>query len=400
MRTALATLLLLLSTAGQSSAQQDRTSPTPPILPEPDVVVRPNFPGLASPPFKIRLKAAPIPHGSLDHPAIPPLPVRLVSGEKPAHSKPDYSKPAPPMPIDCPAAAVGSCPGTAIIAAPGRTWITSKQPLATSSITLRHVAAKKAVAKIQQQYATKVKPAGPRPIIIADPVQNVVHLIATQAEAKRIRKQIAKIDRAPKRYTIRVTMVEIGKDGKEKILSCPVITVSENQLAQIKVGREDGKVLEASFRMRHPASSGGPVHNALPNPNRHRKIIFRPQPNPARVPARTISKRPRFRSASLKTSRPAPSPQIHRKLEVRTYAVADLVFGPKKAGKQAESDAAKELIAVIQRHIHPKSWDEYGTIRYFSTNCGLVIRQTKEGHQLISDLLSHLRKLRDRSRKN
>ncbi|MFP6668267.1 MAG: hypothetical protein VB876_13190, partial [Pirellulales bacterium] len=71
--------------------------------------------------------------------------------------------------------------------------------------------------------------------------------------------------------------------------------------------------------------------------------------------------------------------------------------GPGQAGggSQADFDA---LIELIQTTIEPDSWDEVGgpgSIAEFETNLSLVISQTQEIHEKITDLLEQLRRLQD-----
>ena len=109
----------------------------------------------------------------------------------------------------------------------------------------------------------------------------------------------------------------------------------------------------------------------------------------------------------------------HGRLIPATYAVADLVVGvperltldlTKGASSSLQTDirtdsqfgeatvAFDELAELITTTVEPDSWKEAGgegTIRTSETTLSLVIRQTQQVHEEISDLLDQIRRLRD-----
>lgn len=72
--------------------------------------------------------------------------------------------------------------------------------------------------------------------------------------------------------------------------------------------------------------------------------------------------------------------------------------GPGSLGGAAAADF-DSLIDLITSTVHPESWKEggtgEGTIAPFPTNLSIVVSQTEEVHQAISDLLDQLRRLQD-----
>lgn len=62
-------------------------------------------------------------------------------------------------------------------------------------------------------------------------------------------------------------------------------------------------------------------------------------------------------------------------------------------GLTCKADEEPQLVEVIQRVIRPHTWERNGgkgTIRHWRGN--LIIRQTQDTHEEISDLLQQLRK--------
>lgn len=84
-----------------------------------------------------------------------------------------------------------------------------------------------------------------------------------------------------------------------------------------------------------------------------------------------------------------------------TYPVADLVVPLPSLSRQARAQSAVDfhtLITLITNTVEPESWDEVGgsgSIKPFETTLSLVIRQTREGHEQIADLLGQMRRLQD-----
>ena len=72
--------------------------------------------------------------------------------------------------------------------------------------------------------------------------------------------------------------------------------------------------------------------------------------------------------------------------------------GPGSLGGAAMADF-DSLIDLVTSTVHPESWKEggtgEGTIAPFPTNLSIVVSQTEEVHQAISDLLDQLRRLQD-----
>lgn len=105
-----------------------------------------------------------------------------------------------------------------------------------------------------------------------------------------------------------------------------------------------------------------------------------------------------------------------KKMITAVYSVADLVvpvtrppavrFDSTKSASTGQSIASTDrvaefdkLVELIQQTVEPDSWHEAGgagTIRTNKTTLSLVIRQTDEVHQEISDLLGQLRRLQNR----
>jgi hypothetical protein len=93
----------------------------------------------------------------------------------------------------------------------------------------------------------------------------------------------------------------------------------------------------------------------------------------------------------------------HGKLMQRVYAVADLLEHedlPKNSGIRAceGKSGEKRLIEVITNTVSPRSWSAnggIGTIDYFPPTKALVVNQTAEVQEQISDLLAALHRLYD-----
>jgi type II secretory pathway component GspD/PulD (secretin) len=108
-----------------------------------------------------------------------------------------------------------------------------------------------------------------------------------------------------------------------------------------------------------------------------------------------------------------PAHADHPRMELRTYAVADLVipiartaeFGPaatpdKEAAPAANPAATTEdrLMKLITSAVAPQSWSANGgpgTIDYFPMTMTLVVSQTPDVQEQVADLLATLRRMQD-----
>ena len=88
-------------------------------------------------------------------------------------------------------------------------------------------------------------------------------------------------------------------------------------------------------------------------------------------------------------------------LIVTTYAVADLLAiepaGVEKTDAPHIESGLKQFIEVIQSTVSPDSWDVAGgsgSVRSYATTRSLVIRQTRDVHDEIANLLQRLRELK------
>jgi hypothetical protein len=87
--------------------------------------------------------------------------------------------------------------------------------------------------------------------------------------------------------------------------------------------------------------------------------------------------------------------EAETQLLTKAYPVADLVLPVGQTGAvNADFDS---LIELITSTVQPTAWDEVGgpgSIAAFDTNMSLVLSQTQEVHEEISDLLEQLRRLK------
>ncbi len=83
-------------------------------------------------------------------------------------------------------------------------------------------------------------------------------------------------------------------------------------------------------------------------------------------------------------------------LEVRTYSVCDLVTGPEAGNDDKRIIDFDVLYDLISTTVEPDSWEEVGgpgSIRAFEPTCSLVVRQTQQVHEEITELLQQIRRL-------
>ncbi len=92
-------------------------------------------------------------------------------------------------------------------------------------------------------------------------------------------------------------------------------------------------------------------------------------------------------------------------LIVACYVVSDLLSVDSESKTKADAErielGLKRILEIVQSTIAPDSWDHVGgvgSIRSYSTTCSLIVRQSRDVHEEILNLLDAFRKLKDVSK--
>lgn len=386
---------LMLSVAGPLAADDFRPYPIPHRIPNAAVVPRVKYPGIVAPPVRpAQVRRADLRRPAPARLAVPPLPVRLISAERIPPTRVATQIP----PFDCPVAIPRVIKPVGTWTALAREWKKPPAgPLATATIPLKNITASQANLRIHGHFATKAGPTTPKPTIVPDQSRNAIHIIGTKKQLEQIRDLLAKCDVAKKKYLIQTTIIEVSPDGKTKTIARPKVATFADSPARVHIAIPGRKVLDLTLRFHSikPSKDGVRVYSQPQPP------IARPRPMVIHGLLPSVSTtRVRLLPASAKRLPPPEAPK--KPILVKVYAVADLLAAEPKTPRDQREAALNSLSNVIRNSVYPQSWsgkNATGKIIAQPRSYSLIVRHTEEGHKLVANVLAHLRKVRDKSRK-